>query len=204
MQTQCLVVGEAPGVQAKVRFLHVVERRVGRQNAAGSVEFVDQLQVGQRQYLAWEEAAEREVVAPPLPLTGLHSPQRLAIHIPAGSDEEVLRHGGEVAGVLVRSWQALQGAVEVEAESLQAGLWKLTVHITNTTPWHGQDRDSTLRQTLVSAHTLLTATQGEFVSLMDPPEALRPLTQACHNLHTWPVLVGRRSAGVTLGADHPL
>lgn len=191
MQTQCLVLGEAPSVQIAVRFLHVVERRVGRQTAAGSIDFVDQLQVGQRRYLAWEEAAERQIVLPPLPLAGLHSPQRLAIHIPAGSSEEELRHdSGEVAGRLVRHWHALHGAVEVEVVWLQAGLVQLTVHITNTTPWHGQDRDSTLRQTLVSTHTILTVVQGEFVSLMDPPPALHPMAQACQNLHTWPVLVG--------------
>ena len=30
MQTQCLVVGEKPTVEVRVRFLHVVKRRVGR------------------------------------------------------------------------------------------------------------------------------------------------------------------------------
>ena len=33
MQTQCLVTGEEPTVEVKVRFLHVVERKVGRKDA---------------------------------------------------------------------------------------------------------------------------------------------------------------------------
>ena len=93
MQTQCLVVGEKPAVEVKVRFLQVVERQVGRytgdgtvgggfqtrpyqgvekaQNLAGRLEFVDEIRVGNERYLAWEEAAEREVVASGLGLAEL-------------------------------------------------------------------------------------------------------------------------------------
>ena len=38
MQTQCLVVGEKPTVEVKVRFLHVVERKVAALRGAGTVE----------------------------------------------------------------------------------------------------------------------------------------------------------------------
>ena len=38
MQTQCLVVGERPTVEVKVRFLHVVERKVAELRGAGTVE----------------------------------------------------------------------------------------------------------------------------------------------------------------------
>ena len=191
MQTQCLVTGAAPRVQVTVRFLHVVERRVGRQNTAGHREFVDALQVGPERYLAWEEAAERQMVISVPPLADLTTPRRVPIEIAAGCAEEPLKDANAaVVGVLVRSWQALAGAVEVTAAAVQDGLFKLTVHITNTTPWHGQDRASTLRQTLVSTHTILRVDDGAFVSPMDPPAALKQEAETCQNLHTWPVLAG--------------
>jgi hypothetical protein len=77
------------------------------------------------------------------------------------------------------------------ADAVQAGLWRLTVRIANATPWHGRDRDSALQQAFVSTHTLLHVEGGGFISLMDPPEALKQAAAACANLHTWPVLVGQ-------------
>jgi hydrogenase maturation protease len=45
-------------------------------------------------------------------------------------------------------------------------------------------------KSLLSTHTILTVRDGEFVSLLDPPEALRDAVAGCHNVGTWPVLVG--------------
>lgn len=199
MQTQCLVTGAAPRVQIEVRFLHVVERSVARQNAAGSREFVAALQIGQERYLAWDEAAERRLAISVPPLPELTSPRRVPIVIAAGSAEEPLQDAdGAVVGALVRCWQALAGAVEVTAAAVHEGLFKLTVRITNTTPWHGQDRDSTLRQTLVSTHTILSVDDGAFVSLLEPPAALKQVAETCQNLHTWPALVGEAGDRHTL------
>ena len=191
MQTQCLVVGQKPTVEVKVRFLHVVERRIGRKDAQGALEFVDELRIGGERYLAWEEAAEREVVIPSLGLADLETPMREMISVPAGIDEEPLADdGGELVGALVLSWRSLEGTVEVEAEPVREGLFKLTVKVMNTTPWRGQNREETLEQTLVSTHTILRVEGGEFVSLMDPPEELKRLAQECENVKTWPVLAG--------------
>jgi hypothetical protein len=191
MQTQCLVVGGKPTVEVKVRFLHVVERQVGRKNAQGTLEFVDELRVGRERYLAWEEAAEREVVVSGLGLADLETPTRRAISVPAGIEEEPLANdGGEVVGALVRSWRSLEGTVEVEAEPVRESLFKLTVKIMNTAPWSGQNREETIYQTLVSTHTILKVEGGEFVSLMDPPEELKRSAEECENVKTWPVLAG--------------
>ncbi|HEY6751173.1 MAG TPA: hypothetical protein VI027_07605 [Rubrobacteraceae bacterium] len=198
MQTQCLVVGEKAAVEVKLRFLHVVERKVAAIRGVGEelteaerLEFVDELRVGGERYLAWEEAAEREVVVSGLGLADLKTPTRAAISIPAGVEEEPLAgDGGVVVGALVRSWHSLEGVVEVEAEPVCEGLFTLTVKITNTAPWDGQDRDETLRQTFVSTHTILRVEDGEFVSLMDPPEEMKRLAEECENKKTWPVLAG--------------
>jgi hypothetical protein len=189
MQTQCLVTGEAPIVEVKVRFLHVVERKVGRY--AGRLEFVDELRVGGERYLAWEEADEREVVASGLGLADLETPMRAAISVSAGIEEEPLADdGGDVVGALVRSWRSLEGTVEVEAEHLRGGLFRFTVKVMNTAPWSGQNREETLEQTFVSTHTILKVEGGEFVSLMDPPKELKRLAEECENVKTWPVLAG--------------
>jgi hypothetical protein len=68
------------------------------------------------------------------------TPRRIAIEIPAGSQQEPLADSSaEVGGALVRSWSGLHAAVEVGAEAVQNGPWKLTVTIVNATPMEGQD-----------------------------------------------------------------
>lgn len=172
----------------------MIERRGARKHAAGHLDFVDALQVGLERYLAWEEATERHITLAGLPLSALEVPQCVAIDIPAGSAEELLAApNDEVVGALVRRWQALEGVVEVSAVTVQRGVFRLTVHITNTTPWSGQDRSSTLKQTFVSTHAVCTVRDGEFISLMDPLEALKQLAATCDNSHLWPVLVGEES-----------
>jgi hypothetical protein len=192
VQTQCLVLGDGePAIEVKVRFLHVVERRVARKNAVGTPEFVDELRVGGERYLSWDEATEREVAVGRFELAELEAPARVEVDVSGGSAEEPLAEPtGEVAGAVVREWRPLRGAVEVEAEALREGLFKVTVRITNTTPWKGEDRESTLKQTFVSTHTALEVEGGEFVSLMDPPEEFREAAQGCENIKMWPVLVG--------------
>jgi hypothetical protein len=192
MQTQCLVLGdEESTIDVKVRFLHVVERKVGKKRGE-TLEFVEELRVGGELYLSWDEATEREVAIGRFKLSELlGSPKRVEIDVPEGSGEEPLKDPtGEVVGAVVRGWRSLRGAVEVEAEPLREGLFKTTVKITNTTPWGGEERETVLRQTFVSSHTALEVEGGEFVSLMDPPEELREAVQECENIKTWPVLVG--------------
>jgi hypothetical protein len=180
-QTQCLLHGDSgTRLSVTVRFLHVVERRVGRRTAE-VLELVDELVVGDERYLAWDESRERELAAAG-PAT---EPQTLRVAIPGGSDEEALAD----AGALVRAWRALEGAVEIEPEHAGDGVLRVTVRISNTTPWPGGDREEALRQTFVSTHTVLR-TDGAFVSLTDPPPDLRDAAEDCRNIGTWPVLVG--------------
>ncbi|CAA9403414.1 MAG: Uncharacterized protein MSMEG_2715 [uncultured Rubrobacteraceae bacterium] len=192
MQTQCLVSGdEASTIEVKVRFLHVTGRKVGKR-AGGTLEFVDELRVGEELYLPWDEATEREIAVGRFEVSGLlGSSRRVNVDIPAGSTEEPLAAStGEIVGAVVRGWRTLRGTVGVEAERLREGAFRVTVRITNTTPWAGEDRESTLRQTFVSTHTTLEVEGGEFVSLIDPPEEFREVAESCENLKTWPVLVG--------------
>jgi hypothetical protein len=85
----------------------------------------------------------------------------------------------------------------------------VTVRVANTTPWHGGSREQAVERTLCSAHAVLHAERGEFVSLTDPPQQLRFAAEACRNDGVWPVLVGEPDDRSTLLAspiileDHP-
>jgi len=200
MQTQCLLQGdEGSSIEVGVRFLHVVERKVAKKTGEAP-EFVDELRVGGERYLAWDEAAEREIAVGSFTLSELlGSPKQVEIDVSGGSKEEPLAEpAGGVAGALVRSWRPLRGAVEVGAERVRKGAFRVTVRITNATPWGGEDRESTLRQTFISTHTTLRVEGGGFVSLMDPPEELTEAAEGCENLKTWPVLVGGEGDRSTL------
>lgn len=209
MRTQCLLetAGGDAAVSVGVRFLHVVRRGVARATDDGGLEAVDELTVAGERHLAWEEAVEREVaVDVPLRGPGRHVP----IEVAAGREEEPLCDArGVPAGAIVRTWEPLQGAVEVRAEQLEPGLHRVTVEVLNTTPWAGGPREAVLPRTFCSTHTVLRATGGAFVSLTDPPDALREAAAACDNTGTWPVLVGAPGERGTLLSspiileDHP-
>jgi hypothetical protein len=171
MRTQCLIEGSPadPAVDVRVRFLHVVRRQAV--DAEGAP--VDELSSGGQRHLSWDEAVEREV-----------SPGPFAIA--AGSEVEDLgRHGA-----LVRRWEALAGRVDVRSEPVAAGLHRITVDVVNATRFAGNDREAALRRTFCSTHAVLRARAGAFVSLADPPPALREAARACVNEGAWPVLVG--------------
>jgi len=160
MRTECLL-KDGVDVDVRVRFLHVVRRRVH-----DGERFVDELVVDGERLLAWDEAVEREV-----------GPG--AIAIPAGEQAD---------GPFVRSWDALQGSIAVRSEPVADGVNRITVEVANTTSFAG-DREDALRRTFCSTHAILRTEDGEFVSLADPPEALRDAAAACRNEGAWPVLV---------------
>ena len=188
MRTECLLEGAGARAEVTVRFLHVVRRDVA--GADGTL--VDELTVGGERHLAWDEAAEREL-----------APGPVSIH--AGREVETL---GE-EGAIVRTWDALEGAIGVRHAPVAPGVQLVSVEISNTTPWDGGGRSEVLRRTFCSTHTVLRAAGGAFVSLTDPPEHLREQAEACRNDGTWPVLVGEPGRRDTLLSspiileDHP-
>ena len=59
-----------------------------------------------------------------------------------------------------------------------------------STTYRRRGQTEILLQSLVSTHTILRLRDGDFVSMIDPPEELRQVAGSCTNLGTWPVLVG--------------
>ena len=199
MQTECLLeAGDGARVEVRVRFLQVVDRQVLAETSR-DLEPVDELTVDGETHLTWQEASEREVVAPGLAPSELAAGHFAEVDIPAaGQHEDLVDADGRRVGALFRSWRQLTGVVEIWSQPLGSGLFRLTVKVSNASPWEGAGREDALRQTFASTHTALRADGGAFVSLTDPPEELREHVEACRNEGTWPVLVGEPGDRSTL------
>jgi hydrogenase maturation protease len=193
MQTECLAVASARAkLDVKVRFLHLLAREV----AEPSYRLVEGLEVEGRVYKPWQEAVERDVSATALELGEIAArPQVLKFSFPASRNLETLyESSGRVAGAIIRTQQAIEGAAELAVAQIGERLWKITARVLNLTgveETRPNKRDEALMRSLVSTHTILHLQGGEFVSLLDPPDTLREAAGLCHNLGTWPVLVGR-------------
>lgn len=206
MLTECLVRGgPRTTLEVSVRFLHLLAREVGELRApqlawrdGDEPEFrvVEKLEIGEQLFQTWQEAVEREIGAVSLSLNDLTvTAQRLSFDFPAARALEPLRDAeGKVVGVILRKQEAVEGIVEVSAEPVGDHLFKAAVLIRNRTPLEqaeSKSRDEALMRSLVSTHTILGVRDGEFVSLLDPPDDLREPVAACQNVGTWPVLVGQ-------------
>ncbi|HEY2768899.1 MAG TPA: hypothetical protein VGI76_11630 [Solirubrobacteraceae bacterium] len=186
VQVQALLEGEQDaGVEIRVRFLQVVRRQVLRSESPSSApEPVEELTVGGRRFVSWDEVRERELGPGP-------------IAIPAGSEQEMI-----VGGAVRRSWRALRGEVSLRRERLGAELWRVTVRVANTTRWAGGLRADALRDTLCSTHVVLDVEgEGGWVSLTDPPRDLQAAARNCENTGLWPVLMGEPGERGTLLAS---
>jgi hypothetical protein len=120
----------------------------------------------------WEEGIERTIELDPLSLHRIvASEYELPIEIECGQ-------------------QAIKGYIRVSSQPID-GFVRLRVRLENRTEIPANiDRALALRHSLVGTHTLLSVTEGKFISLMDPPPEARTAAAACLNVHTWPVLVG--------------
>lgn len=185
--TECLVRGTPETrVEATVRFLHLADRIVGR-GEGDSFRPVDSLRDGERVYQPWQEAEPREVIVNEQP------PCRVAFSFPGRRWVEVIHDAdGNVAGTLVREQRAIQGEAVLSAVAVDDGLFRISLEVTNLTPLEQErsTRDAALARSLVSAHAILRARDGEFVSLTDPPVECREAASQCRNTGVWPVLVG--------------
>ncbi len=205
MQTECLVIGgPQTTIDVHARCLHLLAREVG-EVAPPIVELsegdepeyrrVEMLEIGDQIFQTWEEAVERDVSVPGLSLNDLAGkPRRLEFAFSPAREVELLRDSSDrIVGVIVRKQEAIEGTLEIAAESIGDNLFKVSVRILNRTGFddaESKNRDEALMQSLVSTHTILGVHAGEFVSLLDPPPALREQAAGCQNTGTWPVLVG--------------
>jgi hydrogenase maturation protease len=125
--------------------------------------------------LVSEEAVEREISLTDQSLNELTIvPRDLSFQIPA-------------------EHQVIEGSVEISSELIASEVFKLRTRVKNLTkvPAAGtRTRHEILPHSLISTHIILSVKDGEFVSLLEPPEDLRVFAGACQNVGCWPVLVG--------------
>ena len=205
MQTECLLKADSSTrLTVKIRFLHIVQRSIGKlrvpvsETLAGQepdTDSVDRIEVSGRVYQPWQEAVERELSYEVLALESLSSPQPFCF--PAGRSVEFLHdEQGQDAGAIVRTWNTLTGSVEIHVERCRDEIVKVRVRVQNLTHLEAATssdsakREAVLLDSLVSAHTILGVEQGEFISLLEPPVGLEDLASQCKNIGTWPVLAG--------------
>ena len=221
MQTECLIKTTASTrFVAKIRFLQIVRRSVGKLRTPGRKEhegvepefdFVDRLEVGGRVYQPWEEAVEREHTSSLMDPATLSFLSPLYLTFPAGRRFEYLHdEQGRAVGVLVRECAALMGSVQFDSTLCRNGVVKVTVRVHNLTSFDSREkivREDALNFSLVSAHTILGVERGEFLSLLDPPMGFEDLAGECSNIGTWPVLTGDQAETMLSSPiilyDHP-
>ncbi len=206
MQTQLLMRGgDNATIGVRVRFLQVLTREVGSlrgpvanpsEATETDVMLVPRLEVDGKDFLAWEEAIEREVALPDLSVTELvRVPRKQPFRFDSTRSLEPIHNlQNEAVGLLIRSSCSIEGRVELSAETLTADVHRITVRIDNRTQLSDvecSDRNTAQRHAFASTHTILDARDGAFLSLMDPPEELREASANCDNQGTWPVLVGK-------------
>jgi hypothetical protein len=213
MQTECLVRDAEHGaLEVKVRFLQLVERTVERLPAplgerhSGEMpafEAVDKFEVDGKILQPWQEAVEREISLPVRHLENLaREPLLELFNLPADREVEPVHDAqGRVAGIIVRQREPISGTISVSAARLSGGIFKTCVRICNETQFESSEhasREQALRRSLVSTHTIMGVRDGSFTSSVDPPDAVCELASGCHNIGTWPVLVGKEEQHDTM------
>jgi hypothetical protein len=133
----------------------------------------------------FDEAVEHEIDSVLSVSELLNTEQAVAVTVPGGTET--------TDGVTRQRWP-LNGEVRLSARRLEGpyGLLQLTVEVVNTAQWADPEagRHVALRHSLIAAHTVLAVTDGEFISLLDPPQWAKLAVEVCRNERTWPVMIG--------------
>lgn len=205
MQTQCLVEGSDQAYcQVKIQFLRMVSRAIARVSSPvadfsevnqENLRQVERLLIGDRTFQPWQEAVEEVVEVAEFSLAALSiQSMQWPFRLSGGQEKEAIRdENGLIAGVIERDKNSVSGSIDIKTELVTPGLFRLTVHISNTSRLNEHvplTREYALAHALVSAHTILEVRGGEFVSLIDPPKAYCEFAAKCQNVGTWPILVG--------------
>ncbi|WP_246527537.1 hypothetical protein [Pseudarthrobacter albicanus] len=205
MFADCLLSpGPASGLEVHLRFLQLQTRTAEKADDAGGFTPVGELAAGASRWLSWDEAVEHEITLGPFPLGRLTGTEEtLPVEIPAGMDlEELTDAGGRTAGRLVRRRHALSAEVRLEAAAVTGRLLRLRVTVSNTAPPppdsvaphalapHAWSKEEAIARSFIGSHLLLSVQDGDFVSLLEPPEWAADTARHCSQHRCWPVLAG--------------
>lgn len=185
---------------------------------------VEFLEVGGQLFQTWQEAVEREAdvclsepsaaadgfslssesaeLKPSATANGSDLFRKATFSFPANHEIEPLcDEDQKTVGAVIRKQEAIEFEIEIQSSKLKIQdskpAFKLTARVSNTTKFENagqKSRDEALARSLASAHTILSVKNGEFVSLLEPPEAFAEAAAACENTGNFPVLVGNDGA----------
>ena len=198
-RTACSPLDPNAALEVHLRFLQLQTRTVEEKCDDGAFRSVGRLTLGATQWLSWDEAVEQEIALGPFALADLAGPQgaglALPVDVPAGRDTELLTNSvGQVAGRLVRRRRRLRGEVRLTATPHAGGVIRLRVTAENlgpaTDPPGAADKQDAIGMSFIGTHALLTLQDGDFLSLLEPPEAAAAAARSCTQHRCWPVLAG--------------
>jgi hypothetical protein len=183
LSTQFLIDGDSE-LTLIVRFLQLQHRRVERAIRGGTFEPVDELTSGAQSWVTWDEAVERELSFGPFNLTDLVQSRTMDIHVADGSESEDVD-----GGRLIRIRSAISAKLNIVVEH-DAGLNRVSVSIDNTGA-APKDKDAAIATSLIGTHMIAEVTGGEFISLLEPPDAAMSAVSRLVQHRCFPVLAGQ-------------
>lgn len=85
----------------------------------------------------------------------------------------------------------LDASLQVSFQQYIDDVVKLRLELANNSEIESSaDRERVLARSMLSAHVIVSADHGDFISLLDPPAECRDLVAGCRNDGCFPVLVG--------------
>ena len=184
LSAQFLVDG-ANGIKLVVRFLQLQHRAAERETGGGRYQPVDELTTPAGSWLSWDEAVEVELPFGSFYFAEPAGPWTLPVTAPSGSDIEVVE-----GGRLVRTRESIRGELTVGVEHVD-DVNRVTVTVRNTVPCSDEaGKDWAIARSLIGTHLIAEVIDGEFISLLDPPDRAATATADCRQHRCFPVLAG--------------
>ncbi|OMC33246.1 hypothetical protein A5739_07720 [Mycobacterium colombiense] len=178
------LVDDARALTLVVRFLQLQHRRAERATGDGDFIPVDELRTPAGSWLTWDEAVECEISFGPLEFG--EQPWSLPLTVGAATDIETLD-----GGRLVRERHEIRGELTVTSEP-DDGLRRVSVRVTNTgaAVTAHDDKDSVIARSMIGTHLIAEVVGGQFISLLEPPQAATDAVSRCGRHRCFPVLAG--------------
>lgn len=89
---------------------------------------------------------------------------------------------------------SLMANLSLSVETIDGNLVKLSILLANVTAVHCATREEALPYSFTSAHLLLGIKNGQFVSMLDPPESYQQHVVECQGAGVYPVLIGEEGS----------
>lgn len=216
MQTECVVVGNDVRVNINMRFLHLIEIKVFR-NETGiddekNFEQYYSFNVNERFYQCGWQTIERKINIDGNVEDLYNEEKIIPFEFDESNKEELIYDEEKIVGKKQTSIQSIMGTVVIKAEKLQAAenVYMLSVRINNITDVEDATiitRDDVLRQSFLSTHTILQSTNAKFISHQDVPAEWKEFIKQCNNINTYPILIDENDTALLSSPiilyDHP-